>query len=138
MPVYEFNCQSCGARVSLFFRSINAEAKGVCDRCGSADLQRTVSRFSVGRPPFDPTKLSKQELLDGVDYTNPASMAQFFRRMGETFQDDQNDYMDDIIGRLDSGERVEKAIGMEEHFHGHAEQPAGYESPAGGGDGGDD
>jgi putative FmdB family regulatory protein len=133
MPVYEFHCQSCGATVSLFFRSITSDAKGVCDRCGSADLQRRFSRFSVGRTPFDPSRLNKQEMLDGVDYSNPASMAQFFRRMGDTFQDDKNDYMDDIIGRLDAGERVEKAIGMEEHFHGAAEHES-YGSDDGGQD----
>jgi putative FmdB family regulatory protein len=128
MPVYEFSCNACGARVSLFTRSITSEVKGVCDRCGSADLQRIISKVTVLRAPFDPSKLNKQEMLDGVDYSNPASMAQFFRRMGDTFQDDQNDYMDEIIGRLDHGERVEHAIGMDEHFHGGTE-------PSGGGEG---
>jgi putative FmdB family regulatory protein len=133
MPVYEFTCNGCGARVSLFTRSITSEVKGVCDRCGSADLQRIISKVAILRAPMDPSKLNKQELLDGVDYTNPASMAQFLRKMGDTFQDDQNDYMDDIIGRLDHGERVEHALGMDDHFHGHSE-PAGGEGDSGGGD----
>ena len=134
MPVYEFSCNACGAKVSLFVKSMSTEAKGACDRCGSAELQRTVSRFSVGRPSFDPSKLDKREMLDGVDYSNPASMAQLFRSMGETFQDEQNDYMDDIIGRLDAGEQVEKAIGMEEHFHGHPESEALSSDGSSGGD----
>ena len=131
MPVYEFTCKACGATVSLFTRSITSEVKGVCDRCGSADLQRLISKITVLRAPFDPSKFNKQEFLNGVDFTNPASMAQMFRRMGETFQDEQNDYMDDIVGRLEHGERVEKAMGLDEHFHGHSE-------PAGGADGGAD
>ena len=134
MPVYEFSCNACGAKVSIFRRSMSAEATGACDRCGSSDLRRLVSSFAVLRAPFDPTKLNKQEMLDGVDYANPASMAQLFRRMGETFQDERNDYMDDIIGRLDAGERVEKAIGMEEHFHGHSEPEALSSDGSSGGD----
>ena len=134
MPVYEFSCNACGARVSLFTRSITSDIKGVCDRCGSADLQRIISKVAILRAPFDPSKLNKQEMLDGVDYTNPASMAQFLRRMGDTFQDEQNDYMDDIIGRLDHNEPVEKALGMEDHFHGHSEPVDGSGSSDGGED----
>jgi hypothetical protein len=40
--------------------------------------------------------------------------------------------MDDIIGRLDHNEPVHKALGMEEHFHGGSEPPAG--STDGGGE----
>ena len=42
MPIYEFRCKSCGAKVSLFFRSIPEQATGVCDRCGSADLMEAL------------------------------------------------------------------------------------------------
>jgi hypothetical protein len=70
------------------------------------------------RAPLDPGTLNKAELLDGVDYTNPASMASFFRRMGDTFHDEPNEHMDEIIGRLDHGERVEKALDLHTHDHG--------------------
>jgi putative FmdB family regulatory protein len=117
MPIYEFSCNACGARVSLFFRSMTSEAKGTCDRCGSPDLTRLISRFAVGRPPVDPTSFNKQEMLDGVDYGDPASMANFFRRMGDTFQDEPNEYMDEIVGRLDHGESVGDTLGIDTHNH---------------------
>ena len=60
-----------------------------CDRCGSPDLQRLISKVAILRPAFDASKLDKRELLNGVDFQNPASMAQFFRKMGDTFQDEQ-------------------------------------------------
>ena len=47
MPVYEFRCKACGAYVSLFVRSVTPDPHGACDRCGSADLERLVSRFAV-------------------------------------------------------------------------------------------
>ena len=52
------------------------------------------------------------------DVTDPASMAGFFRRMGESFQDEPNEHMDEIIGRLDHGERVEQALDLHMHDHG--------------------
>jgi putative FmdB family regulatory protein len=124
MPVYEFRCTACGAGVSIFVRSVSADPRGVCDRCGSAELERLVSRFAVVRAPLDPAKLDKNRLLDGVDYTNPASMAGFFRRMQDEFQDEPNEHMDEIVKRLDYGERVEDALGLS---HDHGSEDTGSE-----------
>jgi putative FmdB family regulatory protein len=121
MPIYEFRCNACEARLSRLVRSIGADAAGaagVCDRCGSADLQRLVSRVAILRAPLDPSTLNHAELLDGVNYTDPASMASFFRRMGEAFHDEPNEHMDEIIGRLDHGEAVERALDLHMHEHG--------------------
>jgi hypothetical protein len=69
--------------------------------------------------------LNKAELLDGVDYTNPQSMASFFRRMGNEFQDEPNEHMDEIIGRLDHGEAVHEALDLDMDSHaGHAHGPS--------------
>lgn len=131
MPVYEFNCNACKARVQLFFRSMNPEKTGVCDHCGSADLQRVFSRFNVGRPAFDASKFDKRAFLDGVDYMNPTSMANMMRRVNETFQDEPNDYMQEAIERLDHGENVAKVLGVEQHDH------SSHTGGDGGGDGGE-
>ena len=118
MPIYEFQCNNCGARVTLFFRSVTTEAKALCDRCGSSDLKRRFSSFRVLSAPMDPASLNKAELLDGVNYTDPGSMASFFRRMQDTFQDAPNEHMDEIVQRLDHGEPVEKALDLDMHGHG--------------------
>lgn len=124
MPIYEFRCNGCGARVSIFFRSMNEEVKGTCERCGSADLHRLMSRFNMGRPPLNPDSLNKSAMLDGVDYSDPGSMANFFRRMGQEFQDEPNEVMDEIIGRLDHGDPVEHALGLDApHDHDHGPSP---------------
>ena len=129
MPIYEFRCNACGARVDLFFRSINSEARGTCERCGSADLQRLISKVAILRPPVDPSKFNKQEMLDGVNFENPASMANFFRRMGDTFQDGPNEHMDEIIGRLDHGENVADTLGIDlNHDHGGESSSDGGDS----------
>ena len=136
MPIYEFQCNACGVRLSRFVRTVGADAGGTCDRCGSADLRRLISRVAILRPPVDPGTLSKQELLDGVNYSDPASMASFFRRMQDTFHDEPNEHMDEIVGRLDHGEAVEKALDLHMHSHddGHSHGDVGS---AAGGDSGD-
>ena len=113
MPIYEFGCNVCGAKSALFFRHMTTDAKGECSRCGSPDTRRLFSTFRVLKPAADPSKLNKAELLDGVDYTNPGSMAQFFRRMGDSFGDAPNEHMEEIVGRLDHGEPVHEALGLD-------------------------
>jgi len=126
MPIYEFHCNGCGTRISRLVRS-GSDAAVTCDRCGSADLRRLVSRVAILRSSVNPGTLNKNELLDGVDYTNPASMSAFFNRMQDAFHDEPNEHMDEIIGRLDHGEAVDKALDLHTHVHGDGETAEGGE-----------
>lgn len=47
MPMYEYECHSCGARFELL-RSMNQPDTGIaCAACHSADVQRALSRFAA-------------------------------------------------------------------------------------------
>jgi putative FmdB family regulatory protein len=50
MPIYEFECEECGAR---FEELLAAGASGVaCERCGSTRIRRLISAVSPpGRQP---------------------------------------------------------------------------------------
>src|SRR5437764_8770683 len=101
MPVYEYRCNACQARLSIFSRTIATEIPDAhCDRCGSTDVRRLISRVAVIHAAVTEKDLNKGELLDGVNYTDPSSMANMFRKMGNMFQDEKNEYMDDILDRL--------------------------------------
>jgi putative FmdB family regulatory protein len=131
MPVYEFSCNNCGARLSLFFRSMNTEATGVCEKCGSTDLRRLFSKFAIHRAAYDPSNINQAELLDGLDERDPQSMAAFFRRMNDKFGEEPGVEMEEMITRLERGESVESTLGLDSHEgHNHG----GYEE---GGDDGD-
>ena len=90
----------------------------MCDRCGSSNLQRIFSSFRMLRAPLDPSTFSKGDLLDGVNYTDPGSMAPLFRCMQDAFQDGPNEHMDEIVERLDHGEAIEKALDLDTRSHG--------------------
>lgn len=59
MPLYEYECESCGERFEELVRSSSARQKPKCPACGSDKTQRVVSQFAVGRskpqPPSCPT-----------------------------------------------------------------------------------
>ena len=46
MPIYEFICQKCQAKSSIFVRSVSANFTHLCPKCGSDDLVRTMSSFA--------------------------------------------------------------------------------------------
>jgi putative FmdB family regulatory protein len=119
MPIYEFRCKDCGAKSSVFFRHMTVAAEGACKRCGSGNTNRIFSAFRVrmAKPGVD--QLNKAELLDGVDYTNPHSMANFFRNMGDAFQDEPDEGMTEVVERLDHGEPVHEALQLD-MGHDHA------------------
>jgi putative FmdB family regulatory protein len=82
MPFYEYRCQNCGRRNSLFKVSI-AEAEAAqtglrCERCGSPALQRLLSRFSLGKAPRSEGEdiYEFDRLTAGLDEDNPARWAE--------------------------------------------------------------
>lgn len=137
MPIYEFRCNDCHVRVAIFFKTMTVNATGTCERCGSEDLVRVFSSFRVLRTPFDAGSFNKKELLDGVNYTDPQSMANMFKRMQETFQDGPDEHMDEMVKRLEYGEPVEKAmdLNMGSNYKG---DPHGHHHDHGHSHGGDD
>ena len=112
MPIYEFRCASCNRKVAIFYRSMTVDATGTCEHCGSTDLRRLFSSFRVMKPAFNANNLNKAELLDGVNYTDTRSMANFFNKMQDTFQDEPNEHMSEMVSRLEKGEAVESAMDL--------------------------
>ena len=105
MPIYEFRCNTCKKRVSVFQRSIAASTAPVCPNCGADDLTRLVSRFAVVRTEDQRLdSLDDDSLLSGVDEDDPRSVAAFARKMQAKMGEDVEPEFEEMIDRMEAGE----------------------------------
>ena len=105
MPIYEYRCNGCGRRVSVFQRSIQGSAVAVCPRCGSGDLARLISRVAVVRSEGSRLDdLSSDAGLADLDERDPRSLARWARRMGRDMGEELGPEFDEVVERLEAGE----------------------------------
>lgn len=114
MPIYEYFCQSCRRRSSIFFRSYSQVASPTCSHCGSPQLTRLVSRFAVAKSEesrlddlADPTKFGD------LDENDPRSVARWARRMGQDMGEDLGPEFDEMVDHMEAGEMPEDLEGSE-------------------------
>ncbi len=48
MPIFEYKCNKCEHKTEFLEKS-NSKGKHVCEKCGSSDMQKLFSGFSVGQ-----------------------------------------------------------------------------------------
>ncbi len=48
MPIFEYKCNKCGNKTEFLEKS-GGKSKHVCKKCGSSDMQKLFSGFSVGQ-----------------------------------------------------------------------------------------
>jgi len=47
MPIYEYRCEECGTVFEKFVRSVSAEFKVVCPKCGSENCHKNITLFGT-------------------------------------------------------------------------------------------
>jgi len=105
VPIYEYRCNGCGRRVSVFQRSIQGSAAAVCPRCGSRDLARLISRVAVVRSEGSRLdSLASDAALADLDERDPRSLARWARRMGRDMGEELGPEFDEVVERLEAGE----------------------------------
>lgn len=116
MPIYEYTCQDCRRRVSLFFRSIAAAAEvtPVCPYCGSSNLVRRISRVAVVRSEESRLEaMLDTNWLGDLDENDPRSLARFMRRISNELGEDLGPEFEEVVERLEAGESPEE---IEKHI----------------------
>ena len=88
VPIYEFRCNSCNTKQSVFVRRVSQKLTPVCDRCGSKDLSRLVSAVAHHRSIQDVWEQSGSPDSPGSDYyKDPRNIGRWaenkFKEMGE-------------------------------------------------------
>ena len=103
MPIYEYRCQDCRKRTSVFVRSMGTAVEARCEHCASTRLSRLISRVAVGRSGDALGDIDESMLAD-VDESDPRSMARFARRMRDQMGEDLGPDFDEAIEQMEAGE----------------------------------
>ncbi len=111
MPIYEYFCFDCRKRVSVLFRTMAEAEEGaeVCPECAGARLRRLMSRLRVLRSEEDSIESMAEDsaLLAGLEQEDPRALAHFMRKMSDGTGEPLDEEMDEVVGRLESGESPE-------------------------------
>jgi putative FmdB family regulatory protein len=111
MPIYEYRCQHCGKRTSLFIRSFSAAAdtRPCCPKCGSQNLRRLVSRIAVlASEESRLDNLADPSNFGDIDENDPRSVGRWMRRMGQETGEDLGPEFGEVCDRLESGQSPEE------------------------------
>lgn len=104
MPIYEFRCNACRRRSSVFSRTIGAPAHFVCEHCQSRDTARLMSRVAVVRPEGDFGDNFDQSSLGDVDENDPRSVARWVRKISRDMGEPLDSEMQADLERMEAGE----------------------------------
>lgn len=105
MPIYEYRCNRCQRRVSIFQRSIRGAVAAVCSHCGSTDLTRLISRVAVLHSEESHFEdLASGAGLADLDESDPRSVARWARRMGREMGEELGPEFDEMVERMEAGE----------------------------------
>jgi putative FmdB family regulatory protein len=107
MPIYDYRCQDCRRRVSLFYQTFSAaeNASPVCTNCGSGNISRLVSRVALLKSEDSRLEdMSDPSAFGDIDENDPRSMARWARKMGDSLGEDMGDDFNEMIDRMEAGE----------------------------------
>jgi len=105
MPIYEYRCTSCKRKVTVLTLRVSETVEPRCEHCGSRELTRLMSRFSMVRSEHSRLDdLADPSSLDGLDENDPKSMARWMRKMGKELGEDTGENFDQMVDELEAGE----------------------------------
>jgi putative FmdB family regulatory protein len=119
MPVYEYRCNVCGRKSSLFYKSYkdydaaNASHSHTCPHCGSHDLTRLISRVAIQKPGRDYANMSSQEMLSVMEGGDSQELGSMMHQLGQD-QAVNDPAFGEVTERLmkgDDPERIERDLG---------------------------
>jgi putative FmdB family regulatory protein len=104
MPIYEYRCTACRRKVTVLTLRVSEAVDPVCEHCGSRELTRLLSRFAMVRSEESRLDgLTSDAALDGVDESDPKSMARWMRKMGSELGEDTGNDFDEMVDELEQG-----------------------------------
>ncbi len=114
MPIYEYRCNKCKKKVSVLTLRVSEAVNPECDRCGSKNLSRLMSRFAtVKSEEARLDALADPSNLSGLDENDPKSMARWMRKMGKELGEDlSGEDFDQMVDEMEAGNMPDDDGGM--------------------------
>lgn len=114
MPAYDYRCNNCGNRFTLFYKTFSAydAAEPTCPQCESDQLSRLISSFKMQAPSRDYTGMSSNEMLSVLESGDSRQVGELFQQVGGGDPRLGADYHDATQKLLDgeSKDKVEKDL----------------------------
>ena len=95
MPIYEYRCQSCKRKFSVFFRSFSETSDPSCSQIAVIKSPNEV----MGNMP-------SWESMTDFDEDGPRSVAEMLRRMKDETGQDIGPEGEEMLARMDAGEML--------------------------------
>lgn len=109
MPSYDYRCENCGSRFSLFFKTYGDydAASPRCPNCESEQLSRLISHVAIPKPSRDYGKMSSGEMLSVLESGDSRQVGEMFDQIGGSDPRLGAEYHD-TTQKLLKGEPMEK------------------------------
>lgn len=111
MPVYEYRCNNCQRRLSVYVRGFSDTTEPVCTACGSKEVSRLFSTFAHIKTDKDAYEdiLNDNQLVERMMANDPHAMLEWSRKMEGTEAEKMPEY-EEVIERMDRGEDLQKVV----------------------------
>lgn len=104
MPIYEYHCQTCGKKSSIFFRTFSAVGAARCSHCDGDKIDRLVSKVSILKSWGSSLDwMPSTESLYDVDEDDPQAMEGWLERTRRQQGADLGDSFADTMAKMDAG-----------------------------------
>jgi putative FmdB family regulatory protein len=109
MPIYEYNCLSCGKYLRFFLTYQEYDTVQLqCPACQSKDLKRRINRVGIAKS--EDTRMDNlidDSSLAGLDEEDPRTLGRFMRKMSNEMGEEMGDEFNEVVERLEKGESPE-------------------------------
>lgn len=105
VPIYEYRCGDCRKMTSVFVRSPASEKAVACEKCGSTNTSKALSRFAYHRSQSDVLRDYGDPGGDDVgDYKDPRQIGRWVENKFDEYGMDLPDEARTMIDAAREGE----------------------------------
>jgi putative FmdB family regulatory protein len=111
MPIYEYRCNKCRRKASLYVKGFSGIADPTCPHCGSKEMSRLFSTFAMVKTDHDVYEniLNDSDLVNRMMANDPKAMLEWSRRMGGTEGEKEPEYQE-MVERLERGDSMDSVV----------------------------